>query len=312
MGLKTVQLLFKGLQYRRESKYERGGTPPLSKIIAKHNDRARMQSSTRYVKARIEELRQITWEQQPITDLAYGQRLYDEGIAIANRAEGDHKKLGAAIHCFVQCPPALAYSGAAEVMRRLSYVGGSDSVPLGIQEAGRYSSLAVESDPNSAEAWIMRACVFCAAPDRLYKKIARYAIEQGRRIAPTHPRLTYPVALYAKIIGDTAGQEVAFLSAIDTLPTPPERLATLKLLASSYTAQGHYEKAINTYQRALTEFPEGSAWTWHNYSLALERVGRYQEALESSDRALTFFEFSRARKQNDELRIQLGLPPRHI
>ena len=104
MGLKTVQLLFKGLQYRRESKYERGGTPPLSKIIAKHNDRARMQSSTRYVKARIEELRQITWEQQPITDLAYGQRLYDEGIAIANRAEGDHKKLGAAIHCFVQFP----------------------------------------------------------------------------------------------------------------------------------------------------------------------------------------------------------------
>jgi hypothetical protein len=59
----------------------------------------------------------------------------------------------------------------------------------------------------------------------------------------------------------------------------------------------------------LRPLPRGGyVWSWHNYSLVLMWAKHYQEALDASNRALSFFEFGVARAVNNEARAKLGMP----
>ncbi len=48
---------------------------------------------------------------------------------------------------------------------------------------------------------------------------------------------------------------------------------------------GRYQEAVDSYEKALSIDPN-DATVWHNKGLALDKLGRYQEAADSYERAL--------------------------
>jgi tetratricopeptide (TPR) repeat protein len=94
---------------------------------------------------------------------------------------------------------------------------------------------------------------------------------------------------------------------IDLSPSPVAKRAGYGRLAMHYAATGRLENALASYQEYFRQYPEGSAWTWHNYSIWLMEAKRYREALDASNRALSFFEFGVARDLNNEARKALGM-----
>lgn len=297
-----------GVQYWREGRMEQGGVPPLPKNLIQITDRQTVRISAANVKQHIAELRQLPWGQAAGGSPHESQNVYNQAIAICSEAQGEHQKLAPAIELFLQCPPPLAYSGAAEILQRLSFLRNRDYIALGLREAGRYTSLAIASDPASADAWIERMRVFSLGRDRVWNRIAQYAFEQARKLAPDHPRLALAEASFYRSEGMATQREAALLTALDMVPTKPERRGVMDSLALLYLEQNRLDESIAMFQRATDEFPDTSAWLWHNYSVALNKAKRYQEALVCSDRALSFYKFPVALAMNIALRKKLGLP----
>ena len=61
-------------------------------------------------------------------------------------------------------PLDLAYSGAARIIMTLAYFRGTAFSPEGIQTALTFTSRAVQANPQSTDAWVMRLWVAAAAP----------------------------------------------------------------------------------------------------------------------------------------------------
>lgn len=126
-----------------------------------------------------------------------------------------------------------------------------------------------------------------AAPTRPYKLIAEQAL--SRALAPNHPYLPDAEAMYYQRQGRLKEYEAALRRMIELAPTTVVKTAGYDRLALFFADHGRLDEAIDLYQQMFRESPEGSAWSWHNYSLVLLRAKRYQEALAASDRALSFF-----------------------
>ena len=59
-----------------------------------------------------------------------------------------------------------------------------------------------------------------------------------------------------------------------------------------------YDEALAVYHAMLQEDPR-DPWTRHNAAFALTKLGRYDEALACSDRALAIMDFATARQLRD-------------
>jgi len=288
----------------RGRQYEKGGRPPMPNRRPWATE-DKIQRTEGY----IAQLQQVPWGQNPVTDQKTARALFEKGYAIVYDASGENYRLEEAISAFVHCPPALAYTGAAEVMRMLSYIGGAYYTPNGIYESERYTDLALQADPDLVDAWLTRALVFTTyspAP-ATHPPIAKYALNRVRKSAPTHSRLPRIEAAYYKMVEQSAKQEKALQQAVQLAPSPSERKSLLNTLGLLLLARRRPKKALLIFQQLTTEYPD-FAWAWHNQSLVFMRLHRYQEALDSSERALSIFEFPRARMTNTEIRKKLGLP----
>jgi tetratricopeptide (TPR) repeat protein len=268
----------------------------------------RQQTAT-FVMIQVNDLNQLPWGENPVPDRREAERIYQGALDAIADAEGDYRKLTPVIDDLLKLPIDLALSGVARTILTLSYLQGGLYSPIGIQAALMYTSAAVNLDPLSVDAWIMRLYVATSAGDIRYGLIAKAALKQARALNPNHPRLPDAESSYYKRYGNKQQQEVAIRRMIDLAPSPVARRAGYDRLAKYYETYGRLDDTLATYQEYFRQYPQGSAWTWHNYSIGLMQAKRYQEALDASNRALVFFEFSNARDINNEARKQLGMPP---
>jgi tetratricopeptide (TPR) repeat protein len=212
-----------------------------------------------------------------------------------------------AVEQLQELPLDLAFSGGARIIMTLAYFRGTSCSPVGIQKALTYTSRAVAANAQSVDAWVMRLWVAAASPTRPYRLIAEHALSRAQALAPNHPYLPDAAAMYYERQGRRQEYEATLRRMIELAPTRVVKRAGYDRLALFYADRGRLDEAIDLFQQMIREFPEGSAWSWHNYSLVLLRAKRYQEALAASDRALSFFEFGVARTVNNEARKQLGM-----
>lgn len=270
--------------------------------------RAEVEEHRAFVERQVDDLNQIRWGADATVDRQHAERTYQAALDALTEAEGDYRKLPAIVGMLVDLPQDLSLSGAAAVILRLAYVKDSMYIPQGVRAALAYTSAAIKAYPVSVDAWIARLSVASSIDDARYRAVADDALRKVRGLNPNHPRFPAVEASYYRTYGTSEQSEAAMHRMIALAPSPVVKRQGYDRLAWLYATTQRRDEAIATYQQLFREQPEGTAWTWHNYSLQLLAAKRYQEALDASNRALSFFEFGVARDVNNKARKALGMP----
>lgn len=295
--------------YRRDQKAAKGESNPRPRVNLRGISRADQQERDAFVMTQVNDLNQLLWGEHAVDDRQQAERIYQGALDAIADAEGDYRKLAPVVDELLKLPLDLALSGVARIVMTLSYYRGGLHSPVGVQAALAFTSAAINFDPLSVDAWIMRLDVAASVDDSRYKLIAMKALKQIQTLNPNHPRFPAAESSYYKRYGSKQQYEVAIRRMIDLAPSPVVKRAGYDRLAMYYASLGRLSDTLAIYQQYFREYPEGSAWTWHNYSIFLMQAKRYQEALDASNRALAFFEFGVARETNNEARKALGMSP---
>ncbi|HEX5440501.1 MAG TPA: hypothetical protein VFW76_06430, partial [Ktedonobacterales bacterium] len=208
----------------------------------------RQQTDT-FVITQVNDLNQLPWGENPVPDRREAESIYQGALDAIADAEGDYRKLAPVIEGLLKLPIDLALSGVARTIMTLSYLQGGLYSPVGVQAALAYTSAAVNLDPLSVDAWIMRLYVATSVRNGWYHLIAKAALKQARSLNPNHPRLPDAEASYFKRYGNQQEYEVAIRRMIDLAPSPVVKRAGYDRLAWYYAGQGQMDEAIATYQR---------------------------------------------------------------
>lgn len=308
-GLILALAILAYLAKRRERQMVAGRINPRPKVNLAGVSKEDRRLTDGFVATQVNDLNQLPWGDQAIPDRREAERVYQRALDTIADAEGDYRKLSPAVEDLLRLPIDLALSGVARVIMAISYYQKGQYSPLGLQAALSYTSATITLDPLSADAWIMRLLVATSVPDSRFRLIAKEALKRAQTLNPNHPRFPDAESRYYELYGNGEQYKAALLRMIELAPSLVVRRAGYDRLAWYAANRGKLDDAIATYQRYFQEDPQGSAWTWHNYSIILLAAKRPQEALAASDRALTFFEFSSARNTNNAIREELGMPP---
>jgi tetratricopeptide (TPR) repeat protein len=281
---------------------------PLAKVTLRGVSAEDLRARNAFAVARAKELRALPWGQPVIADRRMAEAVYEQASAALADAEGNYDKFPAILRAALGCPLDLAYSLCAQTVRVYSFFSNDNFAPEGIRTALLFTADATKHDPTSIDAWITRASVACTMLDMQYKAIADYALKRAQALNPNHPRLPLVESAFARRWLRQDQYEESLRRVITYATAPVDRRTGFDRLALLYLQMDRLDDAIATYQQLFQEQPQGTAWTWHNYSLVLLRARRYQEALDASNHALSFFEFDVARDINNKARAGLGLP----
>ncbi len=306
LGIATLILIQIGR--RQTQRLLSGDVNPLPHAALPGISRAKLEEQKAFVAMQVNDLNQLPWGSETQGDRQNAERTYQAALDMISEAEGDYRKLPSIVGMLVNLPRDLALSGAAAVILRLAYLQDGVYVPQGVCAALMYTSAAIKADPLSVDAWIMRLRVASSVDDSRYRVVADDAMQKVRGLNPNHPRFPDVESKYYRTHGTYEQYEAAVRRMIDLAPSPVVKRIGYDRLAWLYATTKRRDDAIATYQQLFREQPEGSAWTWHNYSLQLLAAKRYQEALDASNHALAFFEFTNARNVNNRARQALGMP----
>lgn len=308
-GLILVLAIGAYIERRRGQQVVQGRRNPRPSAKVTGISQADQQERAAFVLTQVRDLDQLPWGQHAVQDRREAERIYQGALDAIADAEGDYRKLVPVVDDLLKLPLDLAWSGVARIIMTLSYFQGGKYSPEGVQAALAYTSRAITLDPLSVDAWIMRLEVACSVADTKYAAIAKAAMKQVEKLNPNHPRFPSAQSQFYKRFGPKQQYEAALHRMIELAPSPVVKRAGYDRLAMYYASLGRLDDTLATYQQYLREYPEGSAWLWHNYSLFLMQAKRYQEALDASNHALSFFEFDVARNVNNRARQALGMAP---
>jgi tetratricopeptide (TPR) repeat protein len=285
---------------------------PMPRINLSSIPKAEQERRAAFVLAQIQDLKRLPWgqqAQQAVIDRRRAEESYHKALEAIWEAEGDYQKMAPVLDDLLKLPLDLGLTGVARIVMALSYFHGYLYSPPGVQAALAFTTTALKDNPQSVDAWIARLWFLSIVPDRTLQPLAQAALKQVQTLNPNHPYFPDAESFYYRRYGSKEQYETAIRRMIELAPSRVVKQGGYDRLASFYAEQGRVDDALATYRQMLFEFPDGSAWLWHNYSLQLMKAKRYQEALEASDRALTFFEFGVARDVNNQARKELGMAP---
>ena len=124
--------------------------------------------------------------------------------------------------------------------------------------------------------------------NRLEEALAAYRVAGEQRPEDCEPPYGAGITLYH--LGRLDEAEAAYLRALELCPRYAAALADLSTLVLD---QQRHEDALEL-SRIATDLEPHNAKAWTNHGIALSRVGRGAEALESLDRALSLDPYQRA------------------
>lgn len=230
---------------------------------------------------------------------------FDQTIATVRRIAGDWSRLSEPIRVFAALPSPYCHVGAAEVMFRLSFVSGYRYVPVGLRQGVRFTTRAQLDTPLQADALMIQIKLLAACLAPSWQKLATQTVELSMRVAPNHPRLPNAMMFYHEMRAEYDDALLWADRAIASGPTPEEVFAARSRKASIFERMKRYDEALAVYDACVQEAPS-DPWIWHNMSVLLTRLGRYQDALTCNQRALSIMDFGTARSQREIILAKLG------
>jgi tetratricopeptide (TPR) repeat protein len=259
------------------------------------------QDSLRHVRHFALELMSVPWGEEVRVSSTELRSLFDQTVADVRRVSGDWRKYAEPIETFAGMPSPWCFVGAAEIMQRLAYTRGNLYVPYGLRQGLRFIALAQAVDPENTDALVTRARLLASSSERTWLRLAEDTLRRVQAIAPQHPRLPSAEATLFSHFREYDKALAALDQAIARAPTPTDRVQAQIARANTLRALERYDEAITAYQQLL-QTESDDPWLWHNLSITLAAEKRYQEALESNQRALSLMPFAAATELTPALR----------
>jgi tetratricopeptide (TPR) repeat protein len=257
------------------------------------------------VEATATQLREIPWGDQIEYPADQAPSIFESALAEVNAASGDWAKLQRLAQVFAGLPRPLCHVGAAEVMFRLSYLRGTTYAPVGLRQGLRFATRAQLHTPLQPDALIAQLKLLVACREPYWQELATKTLTMIRQVAPDHPRLPLAEMFYHSIRGEYEEALVCADRALRTATSPVEAASILSSKASLLMSLDRYADAVLSFQNASSLNPD-DPWIWHNASIALTHLGRYHEALQCCERALSIMDFGAARAQHEKIMESLA------
>lgn len=175
-----------------------------------------------------------------------GAARFARGIALVRGWQRQEDTLldGAAL--LIQCPPALAYAGAAEVALQFAAYGLTTWSPAGARAALTYADRGLACAPNAPDALVARVQALAALGAMGDGDALRSAAHSARTlaaVAPDHPRLPAAVATIYLAGHQYAAACTALGLAIERAPSPDEAAALRAQLTRAQARAGRLRHA---------------------------------------------------------------------
>lgn len=253
-----------------------------------------------YVDEYADRMAKLPWGDVPRGSAADAATVFNCTVARVRRIRGDWSLLGEPIDVFVGLSRPLCFVGAAEIMHRLSYVGGTTFAPVGLRQGLRFIARAQYTEPMQPDALVIRTKLLASNSSKQWLGLADQTLDLLRRVAPDHPRLPDAEAAIHLRRGEYDDALACFARLIANPPSPEEAFVAEANRASALESLKRYDEALDAYSRVLQLDPN-DAWVWHNKSILLMNFGRLDEALEANARALSIMDFSNARSIRERI-----------
>jgi tetratricopeptide (TPR) repeat protein len=247
----------------------------------------------------------VPWGAQVSIGDAEVRAIFDRTVAQLRLFRGNFQQAAEPVHSFASMPAPWCYVGAAELMFRLAYLLSRVWSPYGLRQGLRFVALAQQADPANADALVVRAKLLAAGGDPRWMESAAQTFEQLRASAPEHPRLPNVAAFLCWQAGDFA-QAMEYTEREIARPSSHEdQLAARADQASLLWMLKRHEESIAAY-KALLQEDDSDPWQWHNLSILLAYLKRYDEALAANQRALALMNFAVAADFGADLRARMA------
>lgn len=274
--------------------------PPLPRNLSK-TQRERQPD----VEAFTRQLIEVPWGQRVTIEGPALRPQFDQAVSVTRRIAGDWRKLAEPIAIFARMPAPWCYIGAAEVLQRLSFLVGRAFSPIGLRQGLRYIACAQAAEPDNADALITRARLLSSISDPRWLQLAEQTLTRAQAIAPNHPRLPSAEAALFERHGQKEKALACLEQAIARAQSPQDEVIARIQCAYMLLSLKRYDDAVAAYQTLLKTEPN-DPWLWHNLSIALYILKRYEEALSCNERALSIMPFNTAFEYGQKIRQKLA------
>lgn len=274
--------------------------PPLPRQLS-NVQRERQPDVERYTQQLIE----VPWGQRVTISGSDLRPQFDQAVTLTRRVAGDWRKLDEPITIFASMPAPWCYIGAAEVLQRLSFLVGGAYSPVGLRQGLRFIAQAQAVEPDNVDALITRARILTSVSDSRWLKLAEATLARAQAIAPSHPRLPGVEATLFQRYGQKEKALACLEQAIARAQSPGDQVIARITYANQLLDMSRYDDAVSAY-RTLLQTESNDPWLWHNLSIALYSLQRYDEALTCNERALSIMPFGAAFSFGDTIRKKLA------
>lgn len=245
------------------------------------------------------------WRKQGMSVNTTQPANFEGELAKVHSVTGNWNDLVAPLNAFGEMPAPWRWVGAAEIMRPLAFWRNDLFVLTSVRQGLRFVVEAQNADPQNVDALLIRVSLLACSADQEWIRLAHETLNMARQLAPSHPLLPRAeINYYLRI--KAYDDALAANARLIQFATSAEQANRRRLNRADILLQANrLEEAAAVYAEVTPAQPE-NPWLWHNYSVVLRRLKRYDQALEASDRALAVMEFPAARENNTWLRMQLG------
>jgi tetratricopeptide (TPR) repeat protein len=237
----------------------------------------------------------LPWGQRASVPAEDAHALFDHTVAEVRRVRGNWEAFQESATTFLSLPDPWSRIGGAEITYRLSYLQWRAYAPQGLRFALGQINTVLQEYPLQPDALVMRVKLLAGSPARQWLLLAQESLNLLKYCAPKHPRIPDAEASLRIQQGDNVAALECLDRAIAVAPSEEERFVAYATKAAVLADLGQgdakrLEQAAQAYDQVLAIDPR-DPWTWHNKSVVLQQLGRYQEALECNTRALEIMDF---------------------
>lgn len=231
------------------------------------------------------------------------ERRYRAATDLLLMYRGDPALLYEALHMLAECgSQPYAYAGIAKTLMSAAYEQGFTHDPIGLAEATSWLRRAQEKVGNCVEINYLDAALYMCAGNM---RSARLVLDYFQKHKVELIYICFAEMQYWIRLSQIAEMERWFRRANTLSQEPIHRLWALSALADGYMADQKWDSCIQTYNLAITLFPE-DPWVWHNLSIAYIRVRNFQDAVRCNQKALSIMQFPAALEIEETLLKRIG------
>jgi tetratricopeptide (TPR) repeat protein len=245
------------------------------------------------VAAYADQMAHLRWGDQPRVSAADAPKVFNRTVARVRLIHGDWELLREPIGIFTSLPRPLCYVGAAEIMHSLSNHTGTTFVPLGLRQGLRFIARSQITEAMQPDALVIRTKLLASSTSPAWLELADQSLEHLRQVDPGHPRLPDAAATIYLRRGQYERAIACYDQVLANPPSADEAFVAQVNRAAALERLQRYDEAIEAYRHALQVEPN-DAWAWHNISLLLLNQGRLEEALQANTQALSIMSFANA------------------